>query len=170
MSVFSRINVWWVFQILFLIGAVIFVEYYQRNEQNRQIHLTNDLVYQPASSSSQQKNPNNQRTFSDLRVVDARVCLDIDEGQPLVSKESFRRTVDRLYCFTQVHGVKKAGYILHRWYHNKTLRTETKLEISANRTNIWSSIEMESNWAGQWHVDIHASNENLLRTVEFELY
>lgn len=169
MSLFGRISGWGVFQILFLIAAVIIVEMYLRKGQDERAQSTNAVVEQPTPSSSPSKK---QSRISDLKLSRVEICLDIDvdERKPLFCKDSFNRNVDKLYCYTQVRGLRRSSYIIHRWYHEETLRAEERLDVSATPTGTWSYLEMKRNWAGAWHVDVLAPDGSLLASVPFELY
>jgi len=162
MSLIPRISIKSVLQTVFVITAIILVEAYLRKTQNDHSQLQTS----PTTESSQTKSSQSLQ----IKVVRAEICLDVDEGRPLGCKDSFNRNIDRLYCFTQISGLRRGGYIIHRWYHKNKLRNEVILELSSNRNAVWSSAEMSSKWTGQWRVKVLAQDETLLFTKPFELY
>jgi len=168
MNLTTRFNKWWVFEILFLIFAVILVESYIRKNQGKTTSPQNQAIEEQRLPQEDRKSDSR---FSEFSISRAEVCLDIDvdEGKPLLCKKSFHRTVDRLYCFTQVQGIRTTSYVIHRWYHQNKPRAEVQLDISPQQTKTWSSIEMRPTLAGQWYVDILATNGKILETVNFEL-
>jgi len=130
---------------------------------------------QPDTAPSQNSTAHEALNYADPIVVGKTVvCLDVEEGKPLLAKSKFNRNIDYIYCWTELSYIEDSDYILHRWiYQGGTEEREyatKKLSISPEKQAVWSKVQMHPNLAGSWRVDILSSEKKLLDSVEFYLY
>ncbi|XPF95754.1 DUF2914 domain-containing protein [Colwellia sp. RE-S-Sl-9] len=75
---------------------------------------------------------------------------------------------NKLYFFTEIHG-KNNQKIYHRWIFKKKRLAEITLNISNEQWRTYSSKNFDETMVGQWEVQVVDQNDNILKTVMFEV-
>ena len=104
-----------------------------------------------------------------LTVPWAVLAKGMDErNNPIEPGTEFRTDVNRIYCITQIKGVKKSATIEHRWYKNGTLISTIELPIKSVMWRTQSYKTITPAMAGDWKVDVVLMpGEELLTTLNF---
>ena len=75
---------------------------------------------------------------------------------------------NKLYFFTEIHG-KNNQKIYHRWIFKKKRLAEITLNIKNDQWRTYSSKNFDETMVGQWEVQVVDQNDNILKTVMFEV-
>ncbi|WP_077338802.1 DUF2914 domain-containing protein [Pseudocolwellia agarivorans] len=75
---------------------------------------------------------------------------------------------NKLYFFTEIHG-KNNQKIYHRWIFKKKRLAEIALNIKNDQWRTYSSKNFDETMVGQWEVQVVDQNNNILKTVMFEV-
>ncbi len=100
-------------------------------------------------------------------VVDAQICEEIIEHEPVSSGDVFTGEITKLYCYSKIESSEETE-IRHIWSFNNTLVAETPLLVGISpgwRT--FSSKNIRPIDKGDWKVEIVDTNDNVLKTLEF---
>lgn|GEM_PF-6176523 len=73
-----------------------------------------------------------------------------------------------LYFFTEIH-LKNNQKIFHRWIFKKNLIAQITLNIRNTSWRTYSSKNFDETMIGQWEVQVVDSNDNILKTVAFNV-
>lgn len=166
------IRISWLLQILFLLFGILVVLYYHRTHSGSSPPAGGEAKA-PAEQSAASRDiaaaeaGNAAAASSSVRIEKAVICLDVDEGKPLLAKETFSRRVDHLFCYTSL-GSGTSQTITHRWIYNDRLLHEKTFEPFEGTPFVASKMEMSELWQGSWRVEI-AISEQVVRTLTFEL-
>ncbi|MBN1127889.1 MAG: DUF2914 domain-containing protein [Chitinispirillaceae bacterium] len=106
-----------------------------------------------------------------LTVPLAVIASGIDESKnPIGPGTEFRTDVKRVYCITQIKGVKQSANIEHRWYKNETLISTIELPIKSIIWRTQSYKTITPGMAGEWKVEVVLlPGEELLTTLKFTI-
>ncbi len=102
-----------------------------------------------------------------ITVVDAQICEDIVEREPVSSSDIFTGEILKLYCYSKIESSVETE-IRHIWSFNNNVVAETPLRIGVSagwRTN--SSKNIPPTDKGNWKVEIVDTNNNVLKTLQF---
>jgi hypothetical protein len=99
--------------------------------------------------------------------AEAMICLDVDDGKPLLVKSSFSALVDYLYCYVQVQ--PPPGVVRHRWMYDGEEMSEELFTVRDKNQTTWSRMDMSPQWEGEWWVEIRNERDELLTSVSFTL-
>jgi len=104
-----------------------------------------------------------------LTVPLAVIAKGMDESKnPVEPGTEFSTGVKRLYCITQIKGVKNSAAIEHRWYKNGKLVSTIELPIKSFIWRTQSYKTITPSMAGEWNVDVVLlPGEELLKTLKF---
>jgi hypothetical protein len=106
-----------------------------------------------------------------LTVPYAVIAKGMNErNNPIEPGTEFRTDVKRVYCITQIKGVKKSAAIEHRWYKDETLLSTVELPIKSVMWRTQSYKTILPDMAGEWKVDVVLlPGEELLTTLKFTI-
>ena len=108
-----------------------------------------------------------QSTLSNLTIIDASVCREIQDREPVNAGDVFSSDVRKLYCFTRAAALEPAK-IKHKWYYKDEILAELNLQIGPSpewRTR--SSKNIMPHQTGQWKVEIADEAGTVLKTIQF---
>jgi len=108
----------------------------------------------------------------DFEVGRSTICLDVENGEPLLEKYKINRNVDYVFCLTEISLVRRPGILYHRWVYEEEDEEYdiVRLKVTADSKSVWSRMEMNPSLAGNWRVEILSAEMEILDTVKFYLY
>lgn len=99
-------------------------------------------------------------------VAKAAVTTAVINRQPQSDLNNIPNSVNKVYYFTDLHGMK-GETVTHRWiYQGKTMAT-VKLHVGANRWRTWSSKQMLPGWTGDWVCETVGPQGHVLNKTRF---
>lgn len=107
--------------------------------------------------------------ITSIEVAEAAICRNIEDREPIDSGDTFKTTVDRLYCFTKITGAQTPIEIVHVWNFGDTVRATINLPIKSSNWRTWSSKKIQAHEIGDWHVDVIGPDGNVLKTLKFKI-
>ena len=105
---------------------------------------------------------------SGIILQTAVICLDVDDNLPLLSKKTFSKNVDFLYCYTSFSNVQKKQKVEHRWIGEGDLDRRI-LNLNEGSSAVWSQKDFFSNKSSDWRVQIVDQNDRIIKEINFEL-
>ncbi len=75
---------------------------------------------------------------------------------------------NKLYLFTEIIG-KTNQKIIHRWTFKQNIVAQVTLNIGSYQWRTYSSKSFDDTMIGQWTVQIVDEDDNVLKTIEFEV-
>lgn len=105
----------------------------------------------------------------DVLDVEAVVCRDVVDRNPVDSNTSFPNTVGKLYCFSKILGAKTPTRISHVWYYGNAERFRIALPVNSASWRTYSQKNILPEETGSWHVEILDASENKLEVINFQI-
>jgi hypothetical protein len=102
-------------------------------------------------------------------LVRAVMCDGIDNFAPVNPAVVFPISIGRIFCFTTFDPVAAKTFIHHDWYCRDKLCKRVKLDLQPPRWSTYSSIQLREEDKGPWHVNITASDGEVLQTLRFSI-
>ncbi len=106
---------------------------------------------------------------SAIEIPEAVITTAVVDRAPVDAVESYPVTVGKLYCFTRVSGAIEDTFITHVWYYQDDEMARVDLPVRSSNWRTWSSKSFLPSWAGQWRVDVHDAQGNVLVSLPFTL-
>jgi hypothetical protein len=128
----------------------------------QQLFLTLAVIFFIASPAFAQNNPG-------LTVDDIRICTSVEDRQPVGADTSFARNIGHVYCFTGLSGDKEYSTLYHVWYYKDREMLRVELNAKAKKWRTWSTKRIQTDWTGNWRVDVLSSDGNMLGSIEFTI-
>lgn len=113
----------------------------------------------PASSSAQGKG----------NLVNAVMCEDVVNREPLNVAAVFSISGGKVSCFTLFDPVTERTAIYHNWYYRDELSTKIKLLVNPPRWATYSTIQLREADKGPWRVEITDADGKVLQTLRFSI-
>ncbi|MBW6512566.1 MAG: DUF2914 domain-containing protein [Desulfuromonadaceae bacterium] len=104
-----------------------------------------------------------------LQVTSGVITSGIAERAPIDAIEVFNTSIDTLYCFTRIEGAEEETFISHTWKHNGVEVSRSELPVRSSYWRTWSSKSITPEAVGDWQVEIHDAQGELLKTISFTL-
>ncbi|MBN1543412.1 DUF2914 domain-containing protein [candidate division KSB1 bacterium] len=104
-----------------------------------------------------------------ITIEEAVICLDVDQGEPLLAKSRFSRLIDRLYCFVALTSRESRTTLIHLWYLDERLVQKKTFSIDAGSHKLISSLETRPEWSGQCRVVVANASGRQLHVIPFVL-
>ncbi len=104
---------------------------------------------------------------SALEVMDATICLNVENRTCIDPKEEFSTASGTLYCFTRVTGAKEDIEVTHVWYYGDIERARISLPVRSSSWRTYSSKRIQAHETGKWRVEVLGSGNALLKTIPF---
>jgi hypothetical protein len=104
-----------------------------------------------------------------VNVGDASICLDVVDRSCVDGNNIFPADVGKLCCFTRIWGVQGHADIKHIWYFGDTERARVELGVDSANWRTYSSKIIQLHEIGDWRVDVVGPDDELLKTVKFEI-
>ena len=104
---------------------------------------------------------------AETQVSRIAVAKEIVAREPAEVNNIFKSDVGQIYCFTEITTDQAPTSVVHVWqYEGKTV-AEVPLRVGANRWRTYSSKKLDSNWQGNWKVEVFSDKGVLLESTEF---
>lgn len=104
-----------------------------------------------------------------LQVMDAAICRDVINRECHEGGNTFKASVEKLYCLTRIVGAANPAQVTHVWYLGETERARVTLDVRSPNWRTYSSKTILQRDVGSWRVDVLGPEGNLLKTVQFEV-
>lgn len=104
---------------------------------------------------------------SSLEVMDAAMCLNVENRACVDSKEEFSTADETLYCFTKVTGAKGDIEVTHVWYYGDFERARISLSVRSSSWRTFSSKRIQAHETGKWRVEVLGPGGTTLKTIPF---
>ncbi len=153
----------YVIQLLIVVAGFIVVLAYQKDNPPPEMSASRKSM----PVVSQTLDPGSQPGSSTDKQAEAMICLDVDDGKPLLIKSSFSALVDYLYCYVQIQPPPRV--VRHRWMYDGEEMSEELFTVREKNQTTWSRMEMSPQWEGEWWVEILNEHDELLTSVSFTL-
>ena len=101
-----------------------------------------------------------------VEVMDAVVCRDVQEREPVDAGDSFSADIGKIWCWSKIKD-GKGTKIQHIYYYEGNEKAAIELSIGSQLWRTYSSKRILSSWTGQWRVDIVGEDGEVLKSVEF---
>ncbi len=109
-------------------------------------------------------------TVGPITVVQAEACRSVENRTPVATADQFPSDVGKLYLYTNVQlepGSETS--IQHVWYHGNKEMAKVKLPVKGPRWRTYSSKVIDSSWTGDWRVEIKTNEDQLIKSVSFNV-
>jgi hypothetical protein len=104
----------------------------------------------------------------DSLTVDEMVfCLGVEDMQPIGGNTQFFESVDKICCFTWIHGATDTTTVTHVWYYGDAEKARVELSVKSASWRTWSCKTMLDAWSGAWRVDVLGPDGTVLLSREF---
>jgi hypothetical protein len=103
-----------------------------------------------------------------LEIVNAVICTDIQDREPVGAADSFAVGTLKLYCYTKITGANEGDEIIHVWKKGSEEMARVTLKLGGSPWRTRSSKNLAEDAAGTWTVDI-MSGDTVLKTLTFEI-
>ena len=91
----------------------------------------------------------------------------IVDGKPADDQKAFENTVNEIYFYTVLEGLK-GQTVTHRWKYSGRVISNADISVTDDPFSTWSSNDMESNWTGFWTVEVLDKNSKVIGVDTFE--
>jgi hypothetical protein len=91
----------------------------------------------------------------------------IVDGKPTNDQKSFENTVDTVYFYTVLEGLK-GQTVTHRWSYSGRVIANAAIPVKEDPFSTWSSNKMEPNWTGFWTVEVLNGSNRVIGAGTFE--
>ncbi len=103
-----------------------------------------------------------------IEVVDAVVCRDVQDREPVEPGDSFPADVGIVWCWSKIKDGKGAT-IRHIYYYEGEEKAVVELSIGSPMWRTRSSKRILSSWTGNWRVDIVGEDDVTLKSLTFRI-
>lgn len=126
-----------------------------------------------ASGASVQAAPDSEplaKTVHGVTVSEAVACRSVEDRAPVGSAEKFPSDVGRVVVYNAL-SIAEAGQtsIQHVWFYEGRQMATVTLPIQTPKWRTYSSKKIGTGSKGNWRVDITTKDNQLLRSVSFQI-
>lgn len=126
----------------------------------------------PTSVNSNKQNNaelTSQNPALNKAVRRAQLTSNIVSREPVDNIQRFSlQAQTKAYLFTEIHG-KNNQKIFHRWIFKQNIMAEITHNIGSNQWRTYSSKNFDNTMVGNWTVDVVDEDDNVLKSVTFEV-
>jgi len=90
----------------------------------------------------------------------------IVDGKPVDDQKAFENTVDTIYFYTVLEGLK-GQTVTHRWKYAGHIISNAEISVTDDPFSAWSSNKIEPNWTGFWTVEVLDKNSKVVGVGTF---
>ncbi|MBI5117630.1 DUF2914 domain-containing protein [Candidatus Poribacteria bacterium] len=101
-------------------------------------------------------------------VVDAVMCLKVENRQPVDAGTSFPADVGQVWCWSRIKDADGTA-IKHVYYHNDKEKASVELKIGSPLFRTFSSKRILPGWTGKWRVDIVDASGAVMKSLDFTI-
>ena len=108
--------------------------------------------------------------FSNLNVLKATICADIEDRMPAGVGNTFSWSTHRVYVWSLVQAKDLPSEIRHIYYFQGQKVTDVALNVRSSSWRTWSYKTISNErYKGSWRVDIASAEGQVLRSLYFEI-
>ena len=109
-----------------------------------------------------------QQKAAGVTVSRIAACERVENREP-VAADSIFVGVEKLCCFTEIHGAAEPTFVHHVWYRGDKEMARIKLTVGAARWRTYSSKKIIPSWTGDWRVDILDAQGKRISLIAFQI-
>lgn len=102
-----------------------------------------------------------------IQVVDAVVCQDVVDRQPIGAGDVIAKENAKVYCFTRIVGAIGGTTVTHNWYYQGALKSSVQLSVRSPNWRTWSSKTLQPTSTGEWMVEVLSADGTPLESILF---
>lgn len=106
---------------------------------------------------------------ADVMIETAIICKGVVDLEPQGAGDVFSTDLEKVVCFTRAVGAAEDTEIIHNWYFGENLAASVRLHVGSANWRTYSSKTILPEYAGEWKVEILASDGKLLKKIYFIL-
>lgn len=109
---------------------------------------------------------------AEFKITEMAITTKVVKGNPIDSVHRISSaSVKQLFCFTRISSSEELDTaIKHVWYRNGEKAAEYELPVKGKRWRTYSKKTVEKGAsAGDWRVEVHDDEGNVLKTVTFRM-
>lgn len=125
------------------------------------------LLFLPYSVQSQ--SDTDDAPSSELILVQAEMCEDIQELIPQNTTSVFSIERRKAVCFTSFDPVPVQTVIYHHWFHRDRPSARIKLSLQPPRWSTYSSIQLRAEDLGPWRVEVTDAMGRIFQILRFSI-
>jgi hypothetical protein len=91
----------------------------------------------------------------------------IVDGKPADDQRAFENTVDTIYFYTVLEGLR-GQTVTHRWKYAGHVIANADISVTDDPFSTWSSNKIEPNWTGFWTVEVLDKNSKVVGFGTFQ--
>ena len=91
----------------------------------------------------------------------------IVDGKPADDLRAFENTVDTIYFYTVLEGLKGQA-VTHRWKYAGHVISNADISVTDDPFSTWSSNKIEPKWTGFWTVQVLDKNSEVIGFGTFQ--
>ncbi|PLX70023.1 MAG: DUF2914 domain-containing protein [Denitrovibrio sp.] len=107
--------------------------------------------------------------FAETSVSRIIMTDKIENREPVGSAIKFKTDVENIYCFTEIETDKYPTEVTHIWIYDKNIEAEIKLPVKSPKWRTYSSKAIQTNWKGNWKVEVYAEDGKLIDSIDFKI-
>lgn len=105
----------------------------------------------------------------DISVEAFEFGTDVQDREIVNADTVFSSDVERIFCLTHVTGMEEESTLTHIWYLDNQEMASVELPVRSSDWRTWSSKTILPDWTGEWSVDVHDSEGNLLMSKSIQV-
>jgi hypothetical protein len=124
---------------------------------------------QPAAKTDTVKVAEPAEPAAPKLVVDAVLCTNVVDREPVGEATDFPADVDRVYLWTKVTGLPEGdtSFIHHVWLKGGEEMADIELVVKGDPWRTYSYKTIPPEWAGDWEVKVTGPDGNVIKSIPF---
>lgn len=119
--------------------------------------------------SVQSQSDTDDAAASEVVLVQAEMCEDIQELTPQNTTSVFSIERRKAVCFTSFDPVPVQTEIYHHWFHRDLPSARIKLSLQPPRWSTYSSIQLRAEDLGPWRVEVTDASGRIFQILRFSI-
>jgi len=107
--------------------------------------------------------------FAETSVSRIVMTEQVENLEPVGSTVEFKPDVQKIYCYTEIETDKYPTEVTHIWIYEKNIEAEIKLPVRSPKWRTYSSKAIQTNWHGNWKVEVYAEDGKLIDSIDFKI-
>ncbi len=103
-----------------------------------------------------------------VEVVDAAICRNVQDRQPVEPGSSFPADVGKIYCWSKIKDGQDM-MVKHVYYRDNKEMAAAELQVRSPMFRTYSTKTILPAWTGQWRVDIVDPEGKVLKSLDFTI-
>lgn len=101
--------------------------------------------------------------------VDAVLCTNVVNHEPVGEAADFPADVDRVYLWTKVTGLTEGetSFIHHVWLKGGEEMADVELAVKGDPWRTYSYKTIPPEWTGDWEVKVTGPDGNVIKSIPF---